>query len=92
MKKSNQPNKARGRLGSSWARVFSTGAPKAYGERAQYREITVKALMIYHARGREQALEYLTWKRDWLAYYIGFGAGLPSSGALLDRLLQEEEG
>jgi hypothetical protein len=89
MKKSNQPNKARA-LRSSWARVFSTGRPKEYGERAQYREITIKALMIYHARGREKALEYLAWKRDWLAYYIGFGA-LPSSGALLDRLLAEEK-
>jgi hypothetical protein len=89
MKKSNQPNKARA-LASNWSRVFSTGRPKAYGERAQYREITLKALMIYHARGREKALEYLAWKRDWLAYYIGWGGSLPSSGALLDRLVAEE--
>jgi hypothetical protein len=89
MKKSNQPERARA-LRSSWSRVFSTGLPKAYGERAQYREITIKALMIYHARGREKAVEYLNWKRDWLAYYIGWGGSLPSSGALLDRLLAEE--
>jgi hypothetical protein len=88
MKKSNQPNKA-AKLRSSWARVFSTGLPKAYGERAQYREITVKALLIYHAQGREKALAHLAWHRPWLSYYIGFGA-LPSSGALLDRLLKEE--
>jgi hypothetical protein len=89
MKKSNQPNKARG-LRSNWGRVFSTGRPKEYGEAAQYREITVKALMIYHAKGRGPAIEHLGRHREWLAYYIGFGA-LPSSGALLDRLLKEEK-
>jgi hypothetical protein len=88
MKKSNQLGRAR-RLRSNWSRVFSTGAPKDYGERAQYREITIKALMIYRAHGRARAIEYLSWKRDWLGYYIGFGA-LPSSGALLDRLIAEE--
>jgi hypothetical protein len=89
MKKSNQPERAR-RLRSNWGRIFSTGRPKAYGEAAQYREIILKALMIYHAKGRRAAVEHLARHREWLAYYIGFGA-LPSSGALLDRLLAEEK-
>jgi hypothetical protein len=88
MKKSNQPERAR-KLRSNWGRVFSTGRPKDCDEAAQYREITLKALMLYRDKGRARAIEYLTWNRDWLSYYIGFGA-LPSSGALLDRLIREE--
>jgi hypothetical protein len=89
MPKSNQPNKA-AKLRSNWGRVFSTGLPRGYGEAAQYREITIKTLMIYHAKGRARAIEHLARHRDWLSYYIGGGGSLPSSGALLDRLLREE--
>lgn len=60
-----------------------------YGEASQYRQIMVKAVMIYHAKGRAAALEHLRYYRGWLQAYCGWD--LPASGALLDGLLKAEE-